>query len=423
MRRFLRIWIIPVLLIALFAMFATPASGAANGPGALAPSGATAISGGAGQAYPVSTAAMDLEAFLQQEGMLDYGDVGISDNQAYVILYWYGQLPGVLTGYLQQAAWRDLVQVQQVSYSPGQLQADAERAVALEGVTAAAPTTTYSGVEVQFSSHGQKPLTMAALDTLGVPVFVGPDTLPAATSRDGDYPPPYGGDLVKGLSISKTGSNGGVCSLGVTVKWGNSTGITTANHCGYYRWVGYSSKAQLGVGSTSMHWPALDTQVLSGNGGLPYVNTGPWNGNTIAGVYRGENPPNGINICTSGGVTGELCVGWKMRVRTVRAYIKEGSVSVGPGFWLSNVNQVNNTVQCAAQPGDSGSPTYSYNSNGSVTVYGFVTAGDQLLSTNFCPHNPAFPALPPPNAPSMRVFAVNITEALSSVHVTLATYP
>ena len=365
-------------------------------------------------ADPVTAAADDLEELLQQHHFLNSGDVDIPSAYNRVILYWHGSLPRNLRELLSVEPWRNLVSVHPARFSPAHLEAVARTAASMAGVASASPAIDYSGVFVQLSDNTTKNLARRSLLHIGVPISFGPAAIPIPADRSGDSPPPYGGDLVAGHP------NGGSCSLGVTVTWGHTTGITTANHCGEKRWTGYSSGLRLGTSVRNRRSFSLDVQAVSGNGGLPFVQTGPWNGQSVAGVNRGENPPNGVKICTSGGVTGQVCTGNLMRVRTIRAYVHLNGHLVGPGFWLTNIKTSRGAVICVAQKGDSGSPTYSFNRNGKVTIYGLLVAIDERLSTINCHGNPHFPLRPPPSAPSFRSYEVNIVQALRAIHVSLA---
>jgi hypothetical protein len=363
---------------------------------------------------PVTTAADDLEAFLQQHRLLNSGDVDIPAAYNRVVLFWHGSMPAALRHLLDTASWRGLVTIRPARYSPGRLQAAARTAIGAAGVDSTGPSADYAGVVVQFTATARRSAALKSLAHLGVPVTFTTPARPIPADRAGDTAPPIGGDLVKGHPGGKA------CSLGVTVTWGHTTGITTANHCGVNRWTGFASGARLGTSVTSKHSKPLDVQAISGSRGLPFVQTGAWNGTKIAGVYRGENPPNGVKICTSGGVTGQVCAGTLMRVRTVRTFVKLSGRRVGPGFWLTNIKKSNGSVICVARPGDSGSPTYSFNSNHKVTIYGLLVAVDERLSTINCKGNPHFPVVAPPGAPSFRAFAVNIVQALHAIHVSLA---
>ena len=168
---------------------------------------------------------------------------------------------------------------------------------------------------------------------------------------------------------------------------------------------------------------AVDTQVLTGHGGANQVWIGAWNSAKSRLVFRGEDPADGIRICTGGGVTGEVC-GSDVHVVGINLFINlRGVGRVGPGLWVlwgPAIAPPDTIRSCVVQGGDSGSPDYHYNADGRVTVHGFMVAADLRLATDRCRGNPDF--YPPGKAVSAHGFAVNVHEALhDQLNVTVLT--
>jgi hypothetical protein len=225
-------------------------------------------------------------------------------------------------------------------------------------------------------------LVAAAKSRMPIAVEVQEKQTPEPIRRDSDTIAYYGGAL-----IMRTNADGSkyACSSGVTVFYGAAPnrryGMITAAHCGESY---FYTRADRFVGRTHMINKTADVQMLRiGSIGQPYSNrlfNGAWNAVNSYSVHDSGNPPQGLQLCVSGGKSGTLC-----GLQVLRTDVMSSN-GHGPGFWFQDAD---NTLGCAVQAGDSGSPVHMppY-SNGSVTIAGIAVAG--YMSGARCPEHPIY---------------------------------
>ncbi|MBM0258124.1 S1 family peptidase [Micromonospora sp. 4G55] len=151
--------------------------------------------------------------------------------------------------------------------------------------------------------------------------------------------------------------------------------ILSAGHCGSNGQVAYD-----GGGPTNTMGPIIndnnprDTLMIR-VAAAGRIYTGPYNAATSIGVGGAASDYVGNYVCAGGASSGEHC---NVRVSVVNQFINVGYV-IGP------VTQANHVTAgaCAAAPGDSGGPVYSYRSDGRVDARGTISAG--VTGTAVCP--------------------------------------
>jgi hypothetical protein len=390
-------------------MLAVPAAATAE-PNAKSAPPAPAIPKGASPTKAES-AASALMRWLDAHPRSGAG--GVSVEAGTVVVPWKGPVPAEFS----TLAGNQPVPVRFVDapYSATELLTEAERVAKANQqlIADVGPRNDYSGLVVELSNSTTIPADQA-VQQIGstVPVTVrGRTELSPAFSRDGDVAPFYGASLIFRFTSATAGV---ACSSGVAGFVGSTSVLTTAWHCGTGTWTGYASGATIGtVGARSQ---AKDTQLISGASTDGRVYTGPWNSTTSTPVFDAERPANNTGICTSGGVTGEVCP--QVFVRGTNMFANIGGVgTTGPGFWILSEGSSNNAQIGNIQPGDSGSPAYAYTSSSQASVRGLVVAVDTSFSTANCRGNPNF--VPSINGCFARSFAVNVVDALAAVGATI----
>jgi hypothetical protein len=278
-------------------------------------------------------------------------------------------------------------------------------------VASVGPSADFGGLDVELKPEAaafRAASAQSALEGLSAqaaaPVRIVGTADPVVASRHSDISPYRGGALITGPSN---------CSTGVSVSVGSTSYITTAWHCGTGTWRTWGGGRTLGP--TGARSQSRDTELIQTSSD-PVVYRGAWNAPRTSGlsVYRGERPANNTRICTSGGVTGETC--GETYVRGIGMYTNiTGVGTVGPGFWILSQGTSGGVQIGIVQPGDSGSPAYTYVGVLSATVKGLVVAADTNFPTQ-CKGNPSFS--PGPRC-SARAFAVNVMDALPALNATL----
>lgn len=204
------------------------------------------------------------------------------------------------------------------------------------------------------------------LRTARLPLSLSTASRPALLNRQNDFAPYWGG--------ARYYASGG-CSTGFGVYWNDARQILSAGHCGSNGQVAYD-----GGGPTNTMGPIIndnnprDTLMIRvAAGGRIY--TGPYNAATSIGVGGAASDYVGNYVCTGGASSGEHC---SIRVSVVNQFVNIGYV-IGP---MTQANHVT-AGACAAAPGDSGGPVYSYRSDGRVDARGTISAG--VTGTAVCP--------------------------------------
>ncbi|MFC0033946.1 S1 family peptidase [Micromonospora chaiyaphumensis] len=279
-------------------------------------------------------------------------------------VYWKGRVPGAV---------RDLAERLDVpvTFKPArfhqrEMDAEARRLAADPRAVSVAAKVDGSGLAVTVTGKALASGKRDLLGTARLPLSV--RTTPSATllNRQNDFAPYWGGARYYA---------GGGCTTGFGVYWNDARQILSAGHCGANGQVAYD-----GGGPTNTMGPIIndnnprDTLMIRvAAGGRIY--TGAYNAATSIGVGGAASDYVGNYVCTGGSSSGEHC---SLRVDVVNQFVNVGYV-IGP------VTQANHIVAggCAAAPGDSGGPVYSYRSDGRIDARGTVSAG--VTGTAVCP--------------------------------------
>ena len=229
----------------------------------------------------------------------------------------------------------------------------------------------------------KKHLEASAKSRMPITVEVRQKLALVPTGRDSDTIRYYGGALIIG---SNPDGSKYACSSGTTVFYGSAPnrlyGMLTAAHC---KQNFFYTRAGAFVGRTHKINTRADVQILrTGSSGQSYSNrvfNGAWNTTNSYAVRNGGNPPRGMQLCLSGGKSGTIC---GLEAFDIDAYASNGH---GPGFFFRDAD---NTIGCAIQGGDSGSPMHmpAYG-DGSVTIAGIAVGAD--LPPAPCPRHPIYP--------------------------------
>jgi hypothetical protein len=296
-----------------------------------------------------------------------YAGVVVSAPQREVRVYWKGQVPAAtraLAGRLGVT-----VRFLPARYTERDLVAEAQRIAADPRVGTAAAKPDGSGLAVTVVPGARAGRT----DLLGsarMPMTVSTGQRPAPLfSRQDDIPLFWGG--------SRYNSPVGGCSNGFALSVPGAPNVfeISAGHCGSDG-QGVTIPGQPApTGGILADVDARDTLVIqypAGLGGAIY--NGPFDSST--GVAVGGAVPDFVGelVCTGGASSGEHC---GIPVLAVNAFVNIGIV-IGPQTIAAYPD-----AQCAAAPGDSGGPVYSYRSDGRVDGRGTVSAGQ--TGTAVCP--------------------------------------
>ncbi len=336
------------------------------------------------------------------------GGVSVDSSGTAITVAWKGAVP---------QAFRQLAAAQPVTvrfttarFSSAQLTAEAGRIARTYPrlVASVGPRDDDSGLVVELAaSAGPGATREAAQISSFAPLTIrGTGKTLVPMSRNADTSPFWGGALIQNGTY--------VCSTGVSVFSGTTSGITTAWHCGLGTWVAHDNGATLGTIWSGKRSQARDTEVIQTSSG-PSAYIGAWNSTSSRLVYRAERPANNTRICSNGGVTGETC--GNTYVRGINMFVNvQGVGTVGPGFWLLT-EEVCGGSQCGIiQGGDSGSPADSYASTGKLIMKGLQVAADQAFLTTACKGHPSYAGHQPCYG---RAFAVNTVDALSTLGVSI----
>ncbi|MEU4714441.1 S1 family peptidase [Micromonospora purpureochromogenes] len=279
-------------------------------------------------------------------------------------VYWKGQVPGSVRDLAKRLAVP--VKFKPARFHQREMVAEAQRLAADPRAVSVAATVDGSGLAVTVTGRAPVAGKQDVLRTARLPLSLSTASRPTLLNRQNDFAPSWGG--------ARYYASGG-CSTGFGVYWNDARQILSAGHCGSNGQVAYD-----GGGPTNTMGPIIndtnprDTLMIRvAAGGRIY--TGPYNAATSIGVGGAVSDYVGNYICTGGASSGEHC---SIRVSVVNQFINAGYV-IGP------VTQANHVTAgaCAAAPGDSGGPVYSYRSDGRVDARGTISAG--VTGTAVCP--------------------------------------
>ncbi|MCU7724906.1 S1 family peptidase [Actinoplanes sp. KI2] len=336
---------------------------------------------------------------------------GVSVVGGAVTLAWKGDPPADVLQLLATEPVTTPVTVAPAAYSAAELDAQAIQVADANPDTVASvgPRDDFSGLQILLQPRRTTDLQPQATRQISatVPVTIAGYADPVPTNRNNDTRPFYGANLIKNGSY--------VCSGGVAVTVGATTGLSTAWHCGTGTWQTYGNSNT--IGTIGARAKGLDTQVINGST-TGRVFQGPWNAFSSAPVKDSIRPGNNTAICVSGGLSGESCS--KVTVRGVNQYANIAGVGrVGPGFWVLSTGVSGGSQVGIADQGDSGAPAYTYATNGSMRIKGFIVGGDQTMKTTKCKGNPDF--VPSGHGCYARIFVVNSVDALSALGARIKT--
>ena len=192
-----------------------------------------------------------------------------------------------------------------------------------------------------------------------VPTVIG--TAPAMTrlyDRWDDIEPFWGGSAI-------TTYGGKVCSTGFAVTKGGVERLTTADHCGrgdpWFTFDGGTFVGEMTTGNSTR-----DVGLLRYRNYSPFIFVDGYRSNVGDNVVASHYASRGEWLCQGGALSGEIC---RNVVSEVNIYVDNGTV--GPGYRASNRDE-----QAAAGQGDSGGPSYGYDSyKGGVDATGTITGG------------------------------------------------
>jgi hypothetical protein len=141
----------------------------------------------------------------------------------------------------------------------------------------------------------------------------------------------------------------------------------SAGHCGDDGMSATITGQPRPTGTVTGDVNARDTLLIEYPAGVEgAIYTGPWTSSAGARVAGAGADFVGNIVCTSGASSGEHC---GVRVRAVDQFVNIGYV-VGPETYAALP-----AGRCAAAPGDSGGPVYSYRPSGRVEARGTISAG------------------------------------------------
>jgi len=356
---------------------------------------------------PADVAASALMEWIDAHPKAKVGDVSADPTGESVTVSWKGPVPKALREVA--AAQPAAVRFEAAQFSAAELMKEAERIAVNHRQTVAAvgPRHDYSGLEVELSPSAETNRVQASVeeDSFAPITVTRRRADPVPVSRNADTSPFYGGALIYS-------TNNWLCSTGVAVSSGGTSGITTASHCGTGTWRAHDNGATLGSRWSGKNSAARDTQVIqTSSAQRAYINA--WNSGSSRLVYRAERPGNNTRICSNGGVTGQTCS--SVYVRGTNRYVNLDGRTVGPGFWILSEGTCDGIYQCGIiQGGDSGSPANSYASTGQLIMKGLQVAADANQTTAACKGHPSYAVIC-----YGRAFAVNTVDALNTLGVSI----
>jgi hypothetical protein len=297
-----------------------------------------------------------------------YGGIVASPVNRELRVSWKGDVPASVRG----AAARSGVPVtfQPARFTQRELAAEAQRVAADPRVATAAPKVDGSGLEVTVTTNLRRSDQFDILGTSRLPATVTNGQRPQGLfSRQNDIPLFWGG--------SRYNSPVGGCSNGFALSVPGAPNIyeISAGHCGSNgdgaTIPGQPSPTGTIVGDVD----ARDTLAIRYPAGLfGAIYNGPFNSSTGVVVGGAVSDFVGNFVCTGGASSGEHC---NVQVQAVDQFVNIGYV-IGPETFGAAP-----AGQCAAAPGDSGGPAYSYRPDGRVDARGTISAG--VLGTAACP--------------------------------------
>ncbi|MEU5790685.1 S1 family peptidase [Micromonospora purpureochromogenes] len=279
-------------------------------------------------------------------------------------VYWKGQVPGSVRDLAKRLAVP--VRFKPARFHQREMVAEAQRLAADPRAVSVSAKVDGSGLAVTVTGRAPAAGKQDVLRTARLPLSLSTASRPTLLNRQNDFAPYWGG--------ARYYAAGG-CSTGFGVYWNDARQILSAGHCGSNGQVAYDGGGPTNtMGSIINDNNPRDTLMIRvAAGGRIY--TGPYNAATSIGVGGAVSDYVGNYVCTGGASSGEHC---SIRVSVVNQFINVGYV-IGP------VTQANHVTAgaCAAAPGDSGGPVYSYRSDGRVDARGTISAG--VTGTAVCP--------------------------------------
>ncbi|MDH6464641.1 hypothetical protein M2302_004842 [Micromonospora sp. A200] len=279
-------------------------------------------------------------------------------------VYWKGQVPGSVRDLAKRLAVP--VKFKPARFHQREMVAEAQRLATDPRAVSVAAKVDGSGLAVTVTGRAPAAGKQDVLRTARLPLSLSTASRPTLLNRQNDFAPYWGG--------GRYYASGG-CSTGFGVYWNDARQILSAGHCGSNGQVAYD-----GGGPTNTMGPIIndnnprDTLMIRvAAGGRIY--TGPYNAASSIGVGGAVSDYVGNYVCTGGASSGEHC---SIRVSVVNQFVNVGYV-IGP---VAQANHVT-AGACAAAPGDSGGPVYSYRSDGRVDARGTISAG--ATGTAVCP--------------------------------------
>jgi hypothetical protein len=172
----------------------------------------------------------------------------------------------------------------------------------------------------------------------------------------------------EGAAIENAGGTG-ICSTGFAARTSSGTiGMVTAQHCGANQnWqtptvFGDPARA---VGHSNAGSSSTDSMLITGGQYSAVVYRGDWSSNTGRQVTTIGSASINQKVCSSGGLSGEVCNATVDRINAV------GPNGAGPGYFAKTSSS---SVPLSGQ-GDSGAPGFAVaSSTGNITILGIVSS-------------------------------------------------
>jgi hypothetical protein len=296
-----------------------------------------------------------------------YAGVVVSAASRELQVYWKGQVPAST----QAAAGRlgVTVRFRPARFTEQELAAEAQRLAADPRVASVAAKADGSGLAVTVVAGARAGRT-DLLATARMPLAVSTGQRPTGLfSRQDDIPFFWGG--------SRYNSPVGGCSNGFALSVPGSANVfeISAGHCGADGNGVVVPGQPNPTGTVLADFDPRDTLAIQYPGGVAgAIYNGPFNSGTGVGVGGAVPDFVGELVCTGGASSGEHC---GIQVQAVDVFVNIGIV-IGPETFAALPAGL-----CAAAPGDSGGPVYSYRPDGRVDARGTVSAGQTGTAT--CP--------------------------------------
>ena len=404
-----------LLALSTFTVSANTTQGKASGQ---AP---TALENPAARQAPYVQLGRIIDRWVQVNHLAGFTGMAIAPGDSALVVYWKGAAPRALRDLAERSSVA--ITLRSVPHSLSELDSLERAMMRVHGVQRAGLLSDFSGVEVTATNSAAMSAVEHAAQGAHVRLVshVGPAAVTPLADRTADVGPFYGGDEIY-RPVSTTTAL--ICSTGFEMAHNgdNTSGLSTANHCGEgVAWKTFGGQ-QLSLGSSVTCSPvtvcqAVDTipitfgNALPNNDYAPQVWIGAYNSSTATPVIGQGSAIVNQALCIDGGYSGEVCGN---TVQSVNNYIQESGYTTmtGPGFWTTLATHMN-----AAGEGDSGSPVIDPTASGAVG-YGTATVGD-TNDTATCSGNPSRTGV----KCYWRIFSMDLGHVLTGIGAYLVTAP